>query len=38
MFDQYVEIINQKYPYILVDGMHYEPAGINMFLSRLLVG
>lgn len=37
MFDQYVTIINQKYPYLLVDGANYDPPGLNMFLARALV-
>ncbi|XP_023020770.1 selenoprotein T [Leptinotarsa decemlineata] len=38
MFDQYSALINQKYPYILVDGMNYDPPGLNMLLARMLGG
>ncbi|CAH1183693.1 unnamed protein product [Phaedon cochleariae] len=38
MYDQYVDLINQKYPYILVDGANYDPPGMNMFLARVLGG
>lgn len=36
MFDEYVNIIQQKYPYMAVDGKNYDPPGVNMFLSRLI--
>lgn len=36
MFDDYVNIIQQKYPDIVVDGGNYEPSGVNLFLSRLI--
>ncbi|KAG5893433.1 hypothetical protein JTB14_017873 [Gonioctena quinquepunctata] len=38
MFDQYSTIINQKYPYILVDGMNYDPPGMHMLLAKMLGG
>lgn len=37
MFDQYVSILSEKYPYLLVDGANYDPPGINMLLARVLV-
>lgn len=37
MFDEYVNIIQQKYPGIIIDGRNYDPPGINMFLSRFIV-
>lgn len=36
-FDEYATIIQQKYPFIIVDGKNYDPPGINMFIARLLV-
>ncbi|KAJ8926486.1 hypothetical protein NQ314_021145 [Rhamnusium bicolor] len=36
MFDQYAAIVNQKYPYILVDGANYDPPGINMLIARAI--
>lgn len=36
MFDQYVTLVNQKYPYILVDGANYDPPGLYMFLVRII--
>lgn len=36
MFDQYTQIINQKYPYILIDGANYDPPGLNMFIARAI--
>ncbi|VEN61249.1 unnamed protein product [Callosobruchus maculatus] len=36
MFEQYVTIINQKYPYILVDGANYDPPGLNMFIAKAI--
>ncbi|CAG9854624.1 unnamed protein product [Phyllotreta striolata] len=36
MFDQYSTIINQKYPYILVDGGNYDPPGFNMFIAKAI--
>ncbi|XP_060517640.1 thioredoxin reductase-like selenoprotein T homolog CG3887 [Cylas formicarius] len=36
MFEQYVTIINQKYPSIIVDGGNYDPPGFYMFLVRLI--
>lgn len=37
MFDDYVNIINERYPDIIVDGSNYDPPGINLFMSRLIV-
>lgn len=36
-FDEYASIIQQKYPFIIVDGRNYDPPGMNMFIARLLV-
>lgn len=36
-FDEYATIVQQKYPFIIVDGKNYDPPGINMFIARLLV-
>lgn len=36
-FDQYVTIIQQKYPFIVIDGQNYDPPGFNMYLARLIV-
>jgi selT/selW/selH-like putative selenoprotein len=35
-FDQYVTIIQQKYPFIVIDGQNYDPPGFNMYLARLI--
>ncbi|GJQ66839.1 hypothetical protein Trydic_g7870 [Trypoxylus dichotomus] len=35
-FDEYASIIQQKYPFIIIDGRNYDPPGINMFVARLL--
>lgn len=37
MFEEYVSIIQHKYPNMAVDGQNYDPPGFNMFLSRLIV-
>lgn len=37
MYEQYAEIIQQKYPFISMEGSNYEPPGMSMFLSRLIV-
>lgn len=37
MYDQYSTIVNQKYPYILVDGVNYDPPGLNMLIAKALV-
>lgn len=37
MFDDYVKIIKDKYPDINIDGGNYDPPGINMYLSRVVV-
>lgn len=37
IFDDYVNIISEKYPDIAIDGRNYEPPALNMFLSRLIV-
>lgn len=37
MFDDYVNIINEKYPDIIIDGRNYDPPGVNIYLSRLIV-
>lgn len=37
MFDEYVNIIQQEYPEITIQGSNYDPPGINMFLARLVV-
>lgn len=36
LFDEYVTIIGQRYPDMVVDGRNYDPPGLNMFLSRLI--
>ncbi|XP_045471609.1 thioredoxin reductase-like selenoprotein T homolog CG3887 [Harmonia axyridis] len=36
MYEQYAEIIQQKYPFISMEGSNYEPPGMSMFLSRLI--
>jgi len=36
MFDQYVTIIQQKYPYLLIDGSNYDPPGFYLFMARLI--
>ncbi|CAH1109123.1 unnamed protein product [Psylliodes chrysocephalus] len=36
MYDQYSTIVNQKYPYILVDGVNYDPPGLNMLIAKAL--
>ncbi|XP_018319517.2 thioredoxin reductase-like selenoprotein T homolog CG3887 [Agrilus planipennis] len=35
-FEEYSNIIHQKYPEILIEGTNYEPPGLNMFFSRLI--
>lgn len=37
MFDEYVSIIQQRYPEIRIDGANYDPPGFNMYLARLIV-
>lgn len=36
-FDDYVSILNDKYPEILVRGANYDPPGFNMHLSRIVL-
>ncbi|KAL3281726.1 hypothetical protein HHI36_004930 [Cryptolaemus montrouzieri] len=36
MYEQYVQILQQKYPFIILEGSNYEPSGISMFLSRFI--
>ncbi|XP_031342777.1 thioredoxin reductase-like selenoprotein T homolog CG3887 [Photinus pyralis] len=36
MYDEYAQIIQQKYPYMAVEGQNYDPPGLNMLLSRLI--
>lgn len=35
-YDEYVNILQQRYPYILIDGGNFDPPGVNMFLARLI--
>lgn len=35
-FDEYSSIIQQKYPFINIDGQNYDPPGFNMMLARLI--
>lgn len=37
MFEDYAGIIQQKYPEISVVGANYDPPGLNMYLSRIIV-
>lgn len=37
VFEDYSGIIHQKYPEISVIGTNYDPPGLNMYLSRLIV-
>lgn len=37
MFDQYAQIINEKYPYILVNGDNFQPPGFYMLIVRIIV-
>ncbi|CAG9771767.1 unnamed protein product [Ceutorhynchus assimilis] len=36
MFDQYYQLINQKYPFIMIDGANYEPAAFYSLLVRII--
>ncbi|CAG9799164.1 unnamed protein product [Chironomus riparius] len=36
-FEEYEHILLEKYPDIQVKGANYEPSGINMYLSKVLV-
>ncbi|KAF5303172.1 hypothetical protein FQA39_LY10085 [Lamprigera yunnana] len=36
MFDEYTNIIRQKYPYMAIDGQNYDPPGVNMIISRFI--
>lgn len=37
VFEDYAAIIQQKYPEISVLGANYDPPGLNMYLSRIIV-
>ncbi|RVE43354.1 hypothetical protein evm_011994 [Chilo suppressalis] len=37
VFEDYAGIIQQKYPEISVIGANYDPPGLNMYLSRIIV-
>lgn len=36
-FEEYVNIINERYPDILIKGANYDPPGINYLLSKLVL-
>jgi selT/selW/selH-like putative selenoprotein len=36
-YDEYANILREKYPELIITGANYEPSGINMYLSRILV-
>jgi selT/selW/selH-like putative selenoprotein len=36
-YQDYGNIIHEKYPEITVEGEHYNPPGINMFIAKALV-
>ncbi|XP_066259978.1 thioredoxin reductase-like selenoprotein T homolog CG3887 [Euwallacea similis] len=36
MYDQYLQLLGEKYPFILVEGANYDPPGIFMILVRIL--
>jgi len=36
-YQDYENIIHEKYPKITVEGEHYNPPGYNMFLAKALV-
>jgi len=35
-FEEYVNIIQPKYPDIIIDGQNFDPPGINMLIARLV--
>lgn len=37
VFDDYAQIIHQKYPEISIQGGNYDPPGYHMFLAKALV-
>lgn len=37
MYDQYVQLLNEKYPFILVEGANYEPSWFYMVLVKIIV-
>ncbi|XP_034948673.1 thioredoxin reductase-like selenoprotein T homolog CG3887 [Chelonus insularis] len=36
VFDEYVNILKQKYPELKIHGQNYEPSGYNMFIAKFL--
>jgi selT/selW/selH-like putative selenoprotein len=36
-YQDYGNIIREKYPEIAVEGEHYDPPGYNMFIAKALV-
>lgn len=36
-FEEYSNIINERYPQIAIDGANYEPSGINFLLSKAIL-
>lgn len=37
MYDQYVQLLNEKYPFILVEGANYDPSWFYMVLVKIIV-
>lgn len=37
VFDEYSNIIHEKYPDLIVEGKNYDPPGMNMFIARFIV-
>jgi len=35
-FEEYVNILSEKYPQIIIKGANYDPPGINYYLSKLI--
>lgn len=35
-FEEYVSIINERYPNILINGANYDPPGINYILNKFI--
>lgn len=36
-FEQYVNILKEKYPELQVEGENFDPPGYNMFIAKVLV-
>lgn len=34
-YEEYVNILQDRYPYLMVDGKNFDPPGLNMLIARV---